>query len=396
MEPQNVPSGGQAASAPVVEQSNTAPKGSINTNTNTNTAEPQALKGGDVLSFDDIESLSTPQKKDADTTPVNGKKNEPKTQEAKNKELADDLKDAGTEAEKQAAIRKFKGKYGDKTLEIAADAMFKIGKEGEEKEVRFEDLANDYIGQQEISRRFSNLDTIKRQLDTDTGQFNMLLDNINKYIENESDPLGLVNYLIELSGGDPVSYQERLFEALAPKIAEWEAMGDEEKEAFRLRRENELLKSQSQKRAEADAQTKDLSEIAQQVEQIREEHGLSQQQFYDAYHEIVKAGADPDALEPQDVAEYLNDKQIAEVIVDYITKKNPNFDGADRLAIELLGEIEANASLEPADVFAAIDEIVADKTEAIVNEKIRSSKSGKKKETEINPATTPLDWDDVL
>lgn len=371
--------------------------GSSTNETVTQANEPLEVNAGEALNFDQLDSVQENKANLPNEEEKAEKKTEKKAKEEEKseEESVDKSKKAKTEniekPKKNAKI--YNVKVGGNDVSIAADGSLEIEKDGKTIPVTVQDLINSYHGTSEISRRFSEIDRTKKQIEADNAAVNAFVDKLASFY-NEDKLLDAIDFLINTSGKDPALARMRLYEQLAPEVEQFSLKTPEEKKAYQLELENEWLKRQQLDRQRQEQSQKELSSVESQVKQIQESHSLDDKQFYQLYRELVdEVGMDEARLTPKDVADYADFKTVTGYIQSKIEAANPEYTDVDSLTEELVDLMMNNSSVELDDVEELITELVNESSEEEeVAKKVTSSKRTKEPK---NPLSEPVTFDDL-
>jgi len=378
------------------------------TNPNENTAteaQTQEIQGGEApISFDDLDrahatSQTKAEKRQAakeEKTDGKESKNagsEEKEQKTAEKDDFTDEKSSEVLDEAESGGKLIKVKAGERNVNLTPDAMVPVKWNGEELEVPFQEVLNSYSGAKEIQRRFTEVDKEKQTLTSQRDEYDKTLGHIYNLAQHE-DPQQLMDFLVKSAGGNPELYMARMVEHLTPQVKEWMEMPDADRKARLLDlKEQELLQQQSafSERQEYD---NSIRELETQAQQLIQELGVTDNDFGQAYQEMVDLGLGADS--PDDVANYLDGKTIYNGITQLIDSLSPGYEEKEALADKMYAEIENNENLDWDDIQGFLKDFFNEESvETKVNERIKGHKEVKSESSSksLNPGQDFIDWD---
>lgn len=368
--------------------------GGTSNETVTQSNEPIEINAGEALNFDQLDSVQ----ENKANLPAEEEKAAKKAEKKEEKAAKEESDEDDSKAKKQAIEKPKKNakiynvKVGGNDVSIAADGSLEIEKDGKTVPVTVQDLINSYHGTSEISRRFSEIDRAKKQIEADNATVNAFVDKLASFY-SEDKLLDAVDFLLSTAGKDPALARMRLYEQLAPEVEQFSLKTPEEKKAYQLELENEWLKRQQLERQRQEASQKELSSVETQVKQIQESHSLDDKQFYQLYRELVdEVGMDESRLTPKDVAEYADFKTVTGYIQAKIEEANPEYADVESLTEQLVDVMMNNSDVDLDDVEELISELVNEsKEEEEVAKRVSSSKRSNPK----NPLSEPVTFDDL-
>ena len=375
---------------------NTAP---VNETTTTTTEPIEVVGGNSMVTFDELESAHTSQKAMDKSAEVKTKKEtisdsnneQPKKEAAPAAEKQVDVENKDIATEKQSA-KIYKVKVGEKDVSLPMDTTFKVSVNGETIEVPLQDMMSDYSGRTEIQRRFTDFDLKQKEFQATESTVNGFIDNINQHLHGDKDPQELLNYLVETSGGDPQEYMNRLVESLSPVVEEYNSLSAEEREQMTLRQQTESQQRKIERLEAQQAADKSVKEVEQSVQELMKKNDIGQQEVFNLYNELLETGVDAADIDVEALDDYHTTSQIAEYFMGKIMEINPAYENPDELSMKLVSEMMENTSLTIEDAEDIIKDIVADKTEQEVSEKVREEKQTMTKP--MNASSDPTNFDD--
>lgn len=339
-----------------MEQGSHTPTGDVvvHETVNENTADvvtesdTQVTGGGDkaAFDFDQLEQLHNKPTEESET-----KEETPKEAKEESKEVENDSqKEFDAEQENDTVI---KAGSDEETVELDPELEIPVNWNGETIDVPLQELMNNYSGNKEIQRRFTELDRDRKALQSEKESVDKFLVGLYENL-NADNPKDLVNYLVTAAGGSPELYLTKLLDKMAPEVQEWLDMPEleREKRLFDLQKQDHEARQvrwEEQQKADKSAQ-----EVAEQKKTLLQEHELSDEDYSALEREIQDQGHDLSELNPEDIVRYSNNKKIFEEIMSEIDEIDPDAEGKEELAIKLLYDLHENALMEMDDVIEVL------------------------------------------
>lgn len=183
--------------------------------------------------------------------------------------------------------------------------------------VTLKDMKNDYIGQKEISRRFSEIDVKSKQMEADTKEINEYINTFAGHLKN-GDAIGAMQYFGEFAGTPPYMVKEQLIAALRPEILRRESMSPMEIQNETLNDQNEYLTQQRESDDERRQVEQANQELNNSINEIREANEISEKEWQSTKDYLEKNLAEGKDVTPElvkDTVIYSRMYEQAEVIV---------------------------------------------------------------------------------
>lgn len=257
-----------------------------------------------------------------------------KVQKSKKEESFDDEEEEPKAVEEKAEETeeedkpksKLRMKMGDDLYNITSDATFKVKVDGEVLDVPVQELVNNYSGKTAWDKKFTELGKEKKTIEVERNQVvaqkNSLTEHVNKALlpltKEDGNPLDSLLYLVEMSGQDPYTVYKRSMEANLDELSKLLDMGETERELYFHKKKDELQGKVAKQRNARYQEEQKLNQFTQKVNQLRQAHNVSEEQFVDAsdeLEELFKAqGLDAEGLTEEQVVDYASLKpHIAKV-----------------------------------------------------------------------------------
>lgn len=171
-----------------------------------------------------------------------------------------------------------------------------------ENTVTLKDLKDDFIGRQEVARRFSDLDVQRKAHDRDVEEIETYINDFAGLMR-KGDAMGAMSYFGTFSGMPPHQVKEALITQLGPEIIRRQQMTPQEIQAEYLQAENSFL--QGQRESEAKIREEEQAQVALQdsIRNLRETHNIQEQEYREVEHELRETLEQGEELTPETVIE---------------------------------------------------------------------------------------------
>lgn len=281
---------------------------------------------GETVFFDELDDVLIKQKREARAKTKEEKnagkseeqpKDEPKKPEEKKESAGEPKKgeplagkkgteedpktEPKTEPKIEAKTRKYK--IGDAEAEIPEDATFKVKVNGQEVDVPFNEILQNYSGKVAWDKKFSEVDRKSKEFERKLGMANQKIENIFK----EEDPEMRFVRMAELTGKDPVQFRQKFLDENMVLLEKWYGMSEDERKADALSFENRILKIQREAQQKATQEQASLQDLDQRVGKLLESHKIPRETFlkrYDEIKELVAQGSfEAEKLNPEFITE---------------------------------------------------------------------------------------------
>jgi hypothetical protein len=271
-------------------------------------------------------------------------------------------------------------------------------------QVNLKDLKNDYIGQKEISRRFTEYDKKIKSHEADVNEINQYVNTFAEKMKN-GDSVGAMAYFGEFAGIPPYMVKEQLIAALSPEIMRRQEMTQMEIQNEYLQNENDYNKQRIESDLERQKFQQAQGELESQVNQIREAHNIEQQEWDDVFKHLDENLDEGVEITPELVQEAVLWQRGADRAENLINSYEGNLDEGQREEwIDKLADVQiANPDFteeDLRDVFNMAQETLnKNKTEQKLAKKVEAKQKSQPKkqskaqtlvEDEIDPELE--DW----
>ena len=360
------------------------------------------------LSFEDLDELSTEGVESVKESQIQTEKQEDKQPieaESDSEEIEASEEASETEEEQIEEIKKLVAKYNDEETEIAANSIFKHKIDGEEIDVELQELLNNYSGKvsyekkfQELAGRKKEFEAFKNEYDADIEAIYGVLNSFKDSMQ-QNDAMGALNHFAAFAGMKPYEFQDSLINSLAPEVVRRAHLSEEQLRSEKLTAENEYLRQQQESEQAKFQEQQSLTELQNEIRQIQEAQGISDEAFTEAYNELVDLGYEGE-MTPQAVAEYYVHSEAfskADVILNQVS---PSLAEQQNIVESLQKVIVENPSFDDNDILELVNEVYGDyvkQTSKTVSKK--AAKSAPKKKQNVTPSQPKqeeyLDWEEL-
>jgi len=209
--------------------------------------------------------------------------------------------------------------------DVSEDATVKVKVNGRNEFVPLKELRDNYSGKVAWENKFNEIKEEKSQVETKSKQFeterNQIVSHLTKIADmldsDDKNPLEALHYLVDITGRDTLQFSKKVMEYLSEEVHNLDSMDDVERQLYWKNKEVDTIRSNQAARAENLKNTEAEKERITKIDQLRESHGVTENDFVKSHRELKELGYD--------------DKQITpEAIVNYTVMK-PHFEKAESL-----------------------------------------------------------------
>jgi len=340
---------------------------------------PEASQDAEALTFDDLDNLtdnrsdkeliSEAKKEAKKSTKENKSQDKTLGEEETNKNAAqkNDEDKEETSEETIEDIKKLIAKYGDEELEVASEALFKHKVDGEDVDVSLQDLLNNYSGKVSYDKKFQEFSDNKKELEDTQERHKQEIGKINEYINNfatkikEEDALGALEYFAEFSGMKPYEFRTELIRQISPEVERRSMMSSDEIENENLRAQNDYLLSQQESATRYQNTEKAHRELGMEIKSIQEAHGISDDDFEQAYYDLTKSDF-KGKIGPEVVADYYLHTQAFSKAESILNRVDSSLSDKNQVVESLQKVIIENPSFDDDDLTDIVKEVYGDFT----------------------------------
>lgn len=365
---------------------------------------PEAHEDAGALSFDELDTLTDgrsgeelvkeakqvgKEKTEKNEPPIEAESKSEKTEEASEEEIKEEIK-------------RILARQGEEDLELYANTSFRHKVDGEEVNVELQELLNNYSGKvsydrkfQEFSEKKKEFDSYKVAYDKDIEQIYTVIENFKNSMQNK-DAMGALNYFANFAGMKPYEFREQMIRSLAPEVVRMSQMSEAQLLNERLQAENEYLLQQQESEQAKLKEQQAQRELLQEIKQIQEAHGISDEDFRNAYQELKESDY-ADKIDTATIAAYYVGKQTYSKATSILSQVNPSFTSDTKIVESLQRVIVENPSFDDNDLMDIVKEAFGNYKETASKTVSKKAKQPpKKQETKESQSKQDyLDWEDL-
>lgn len=287
---------------------------------NSSRSKADSGEEGEIETFDNIDpnsvlkqldekedSTETEKEEEKDQKKEEGKEDKKENKENDEKSLKsekedNEQEDKGDNKENSPESGKTLKLFKDgKKYEVPLDASMKVKVNSKGEKVTIAELRDHYSGKQAWDKKFSELDQRDKELTAkneeltkvQTGIKSTLEDvttSLKQSLEEGGDPREAINKIVDLLQVDSYDFNRALMDSMTDELDRLYHMDESEREAYWLKKKNEHLQKRHESFEEKLNQSKAQEERLKQVDQMREAHGVSEEDFVSAYEQLSQAG----------------------------------------------------------------------------------------------------------
>lgn len=362
---------------------------------------PEAHEDASALSFDELDQITDGRSEEELLNDATKEvKKETKKNESEIEAKSKSEKEEAPEEETQEEIKKLVAKYGEEEMELAATALFKHKVDGEEVDVELQELLNNYSGKMSYDKKFQEFSSTKKEFDEYKNKYDNEIQQINSYINDfankfrQNDALGALQYFAEFAGMKPYDFRRELLNQLVPEMERRSIMTEDQIKAEELTFQNEYLMQQQESAQKQTQEQQALKELENEIVNVQEAHGISDEDFEKAYNELIEIDYDGE-INPAAVAEYYTHSTAYSKADEILTGIDPLLAEQDPVIESLQKVIVENPDFDDNDLIEIVQTVYSDfKKDA---SKIVSKKAipPKKQETKSLNKQDYVDWDEI-
>ena len=362
---------------------------------------PEAHEDAGALSFDELDSLTDGRTEEALLNEASKEtKAETKENKSEPKAESDSEEIEASEEEAQEEIKKLIAKYGEEELEIAANSIFKHKVDGEEVDVELQELLNNYSGKVSYDKKFQEFSSEKKKFDDYKNQYDGEIQQINNYINDfankfrQNDALGALEYFAEFAGMKPYEFRRDLLNQLLPEMERRSTMTEDQIRAEELAFQNEYLMRQQESAQKQNQEQQALRELENEIVQVQEAHGISDEDFENAYNELMEIDFEGE-INPATVAEYHIHSKAYSKAEDILGQIDSVLVEQDPVVESLQKVIVENPSFDDNDLIEIVQQVYSDFKKDTSKTVSKKASPPKKQETKTLKKQDFVDWDDI-
>ena len=273
---------------------------------------------GEVESFDNIDMENpfveevAPESEEEEDLQADGL---PLQEDTRNEKVQDGDKEGDGKAEeedeeaeesKEDSVPKPEGKgirarLGDENLEVDESMEFIAKVDGKKERVTLRELIDGYSGKTAWDRKFTELGSEKKKFEEEYKGYKAERDQIvasvkearakiDAALQRSGDPREGINYLLDLMGYDTYNFNIALTDAMYGDISTLSQMSEAERSAYWANKELEYIKSRNGNLEKTRRAEQEKLAHRQQMDNIRQSHGVSEEAFNKAFNELVSKG----------------------------------------------------------------------------------------------------------
>lgn len=369
---------------------------------------PEAHEDAGALSFDELDQLTDGREEES---LLNAAKKEIKKEAKENKPQAkredhDEEADKGAEAEEgeseafEQEIKRILAKQGENDLELAANTLFRQKVDGEEVDVELQELLNNYSGKVSYDKKFQEFSSKKKEFDDYKNKYDNDIQQINSYINDfaqkfrQNDALGALEYFAEFAGMKPYEFRRELLNQLVPEMERRSVMTEDQIKAEELAFQNEYLMRQHESAQKQSQEQQALRELENEIVRVQEAHGISDEDFENAYNELMEIDYDGE-INPATVAEYYMHSAAYSKADEILSGIDPLLAEQDPVVESLQKVIVENPDFDDNDLIEIVQTVYSDFKKDASKSVSKKASPPKKQETKTLKKQDFVDWDDI-
>jgi hypothetical protein len=231
-------------------------------------------------------------------------------------EAKSDEKSSTPEATDDTAeeVRNLKAFRDGKQYEIPEDAELKVKVKGKWEKVPLTELRDNYAGKVAYDEKFQALNEDLKQFESERNQYQESLGDLKQdlvqvarlvkgALDGNNSPTEGMEYLLDLMGGNALQYKKAMFEYMADQLDVYSQMDEYQREAYWVKQENEYLTKQQESLKARSSEERAQVELQQNIRQLRETHGISEDAYNSAREALELGGANHEDMTPENIVQ---------------------------------------------------------------------------------------------
>jgi len=207
---------------------------------------------------------------------------------------------------------KVKGRIGDKQVEFDEDAEVRVKVDGKFMNVPLSEMRDAYSSitkNNELGEEIQEREgVLQEEMDAYTEERGELLDhlgNISDLLDDpDGNPMDAVYYLLDMTGRNRNDYYKSILSHHLEEVENLQLMSDTERKGYFLEKENEYLREQQANVGKVERESEETEAFMNDLTAQREALGVSEDEFVNAYNDLLELGTDPGDMNSDEVLEY--------------------------------------------------------------------------------------------
>lgn len=223
-------------------------------------------------------------------------------------------------------------KVGDEKIDINENATVPVKVKGRKEFVTLNELRENYSGKkawgQELEKTKAQQAEMEQEREVWEGQKAEVREtfaNLGQMIEDafsnpEADPLAAMKHLVEVSGRSVLDFEKRLMDYYQGQVSIFDDMDESQRELYWMQKENEILRNNQATQARKFEERKAQEQRFSQINQVREQYGVSEEEYLEAEAMIESEGYDLSQVSPEQVSQYAAYKPLVAQAQEMMTE----------------------------------------------------------------------------
>lgn len=270
--------------------------------------------------------------------------------------------------------------------EISLESLQKQLEEGtysldiDGEQVSLQDIKNDYIGQKEVARRFTDLDKERKEYQSEVGEVEAYIGEFANKMQN-GDVVGAFSYFGQFADIPPYMIKEQLIAALSPEIQRRSEMSAEQLQNEQLNDQNKYLQERNESEAKRKESEQANVELTNSINSIREAQGISETEWSEAVSYLQENVEDQSQLTPETVASYVSNVKAYDTAETILSSMEIPLDGNDAFVDTFQQIILDNPDFSEEDLRSLVEQSKTEKQKESVKTELKEKLAkGPKKE----------------
>ncbi|TXH42151.1 MAG: hypothetical protein E6Q97_36225 [Desulfurellales bacterium] len=274
------------------------------------------------------------------------------------------------EDEAEEDIKAYKAKFEDEEFEVPEDAVIPAELNGKTINVKVKDAVQALVNQEkwnrELDRRLSVVSDREKRFGKERDDIQNRLKQVVELAQQGDHVMG-IRVLAEMAGKDPVEYEKEVLGTLDKLMNVYSTMTEDQKAAYFASRKAEYLEKKLKERDSEVQFSASKEQLRAEVDSLRKEHKLSEEEFMGYYKELIQLGFTPQEATPNAVVEHHYLSKHVQKVGQAISKVNKALAQNSDFVNDLIAETKSNRDYTVEDIEKIIRDVLSIDSKSIEN-----------------------------
>lgn len=182
-------------------------------------------------------------------------------------------------------FKKITAKLGEIDQELSPDLLVKHKVDGQEIDIKLQELLNNYSGKQAWDKRFQQLDAEKKAYMAERQMIEQYITEFGNKVKN-NDSIGAIEYLAQFAGVNQLEFRRMVRDSLTPQIQKFLEMDESQRKLFTQSEELDFLKKQRESESQRMVEEQSRRQLENQVVEFQKARSLSEEDLVKLHDDI--------------------------------------------------------------------------------------------------------------